>query len=318
MAEADPDSGAAGSRASRFAGAGDDAWSLERAVDALAASARAAGRPGWIWVAGIAYPTVGIGIALGVLNSRVAVGTSDLSGAMGEEAAGMILFLPLALLVFRLQVGLARIAPQAIWERLSETFGRPKLRQAWRAGSGLTWASGGMWLMLQVMQGLVLALVAVPVVQLSQGAMENLGDGLGAVIWVVVVMPLALVLALYSVLLSILHQLALQSLAHNRRGVSSALLHAWRLAKHDPWGTARTVGVDLMLDLSIWVLNAIVLTVGALVPVVGGLAGVVSLVLFGFAGVTRAGYWARAYRALGGLSPDDGIPGLPDVGEPLA
>ena len=30
----------------------------------------------------------------------------------------------------------------------------------------------------------------------------------------------------------------------------------------------------------------------------------------GFVGVTRALYWARAYRALGGLSPADGVPGL--------
>ncbi len=37
-------------------------------------------------------------------------------------------------------------------------------------------------------------------------------------------------------------------------------------------------------------------------------------ILLGFAGVTRAGYWAQAYRALGGLSPDDGVPGLvPDA-----
>jgi hypothetical protein len=26
--------------------------------------------------------------------------------------------------------------------------------------------------------------------------------------------------------------------------------------------------------------------------------------------VTRACYWARAYRALGGLSPEDRVPGL--------
>ena len=317
MAEAEPETVVGESRASRFAGAADTAWPLARAVDALAASARAAGRPGWIWLAGIGYPTVGIGIALGVFNSRMAIGSSDLSGAFAKDAAGLLLLFPLALFVFRLQVGLARIAPPGIWERLSQTFGRPKLRQAWRAGSGLTWASGGMWLMLQLMQGIVLALVAVPLVHVSREAMENLGDGWGALVWVVAVMPLALMLTLYSVLLSILHQLALQSLAHNRRGVSSALLHAWRLAKHDPWSTARTVSVDLMLDLSIWVLNAIVLTAGALLPVVGGLAGIVSLILLGFAGVTRAGYWARAYRALGGLSPDDGVPGLMESGTPL-
>jgi hypothetical protein len=32
--------------------------------------------------------------------------------------------------------------------------------------------------------------------------------------------------------------------------------------------------------------------------------------ILGFAGVTRAAYWARMYRELGGLSPEDGVPGL--------
>jgi hypothetical protein len=37
---------------------------------------------------------------------------------------------------------------------------------------------------------------------------------------------------------------------------------------------------------------------------------VIVLALYGFAGVTRAGYWARTYRALGGLSHADRVPGL--------
>jgi hypothetical protein len=40
------------------------------------------------------------------------------------------------------------------------------------------------------------------------------------------------------------------------------------------------------------------------------LASIVIFLLYGFAGVTRAGFWARAYRALGGLSSADQVPGL--------
>ena len=40
--------------------------------------------------------------------------------------------------------------------------------------------------------------------------------------------------------------------------------------------------------------------------ITGGLV----LAIYGFAGVVRAGFWARAYRALGGLSAADHVPGL--------
>jgi hypothetical protein len=52
--------------------------------------------------------------------------------------------------------------------------------------------------------------------------------------------------------------------------------------------------------------------IGSLIPA-DWLDWVVGITLTGFAGVTRAAYWARAYRALGGLSPDDGVPGLPQA-----
>ena len=43
---------------SRLIGDPGERWSLQRAVDALAESARCAGRPGWIWVAGLFYPSL--------------------------------------------------------------------------------------------------------------------------------------------------------------------------------------------------------------------------------------------------------------------
>jgi hypothetical protein len=38
--------------------------------------------------------------------------------------------------------------------------------------------------------------------------------------------------------------------------------------------------------------------------------------LTAIAGVARALYWARVYRALGGLTPEDGVPGLPQLEAP--
>ena len=47
---------------SRFSGDPHGRWSLNQAVDSLAESARMAGRPGLIWVAGMVYPTVSLGL----------------------------------------------------------------------------------------------------------------------------------------------------------------------------------------------------------------------------------------------------------------
>ena len=107
--------------------------------------------------------------------------------------------------------------------------------------------------------------------------------------------------------LMVVNQLALHSLAHNRRGVASALTHAWRLVRTSPLGALRATLVDLVLFVSVVVVDAVF---------VRNFAGdsplslALELALFGFAGVTRAGYWARTYRALGGLSSSDNVPGL--------
>jgi len=110
------------------------------------------------------------------------------------------------------------------------------------------------------------------------------------------------VLAIYALLLSVLYQLGLQSLAQNRRGVASAVRHAWRIARHDPWATFRAVVVDFLLYVTTTMI-AIVL----FATVIGAPFG---LGMLGFAGTTRACYWARTYRVLGGLSAEDRIPGL--------
>jgi hypothetical protein len=291
-------------------------------VDALASAARCAGRPGGIWIAGLGYPTIGLGIAAGVLGSAATFGDTpqlfqaglpSIARGMGRAISGLpqgALFLPLLFVVFRLQVGLARIAPPSIWNRLSETFGKPRLRQAWRAGKGLTWGSCGMWFMLTLMMAGVIGVLFAPIVLLIQALADSSNPELADLAWVLLLLPGLLILTLYGVLLSVLHQLALQSLTHNRRGVSSALVHAWRLAKNDPWSTARTVAVDVTLDITVWLISIVLALVSQVVPAGNVLFMLATLMLVGFTGVTRAGYWARAYRALGGLSPDDRVPGL--------
>ncbi len=301
---------------SSFAGDPAQAWSLRRAVDALAHAARDAGRPSSLWLAGLLYPSIGLGLLAGLANLLV-----DGNAALGLVAAGdreslfqtvgytlggafgLVLMTPLLFFVFRLQAGLARIAPPAVWAEISRISGPPRLRHAWRAGRGLTAAAGGLNVLLIVTMGAVLALVCLPIVFLWEGLYNNIGKEFGAMIWLGVLLPGLAFLSIYAVLLSILQLLALQSLASNKRGVASALTHAWRLAKHDPWSTGRTVAVGLMLDLAISVLSVGLSLLGDILPVGETLVvGLATMALLGFAGVTRAGYWARAYQALGGWS----------------
>jgi hypothetical protein len=107
--------------------------------------------------------------------------------------------------------------------------------------------------------------------------------------------------------MAVLTQLALHSLAHNKRGIGSALLHGWRIMRHDVPATVRAVLVDVLLTVAILLVTTMV---GSVIPL-DAVDWMLSITLAGFAGVARAAYWARAYRALGGLSPDDGVPGLP-------
>ena len=73
----------------------------------------------------------------------------------------------------------------------------------------------------------------------------------------------------------------------------------------------RSACLASLLFLTILLLWRLVAGVVEVLPKIGKTLDATAWVLLtGFAGVARAGYWARAYRALGGLSPDDGVPGL--------
>jgi hypothetical protein len=152
---------------------------------------------------------------------------------------------------------------------------------------------------------------SLPVSALARTIEDPSDDLQSAALMGALLVPIVLVLAGYAIVLSVLNQFALHSLAHNRRGVYSALLHGWRIMRNDGWATTRALLVDLILLTTIFLGWTAVFGIGGTFGKPGHkLALAVNLVLTGFAGVARAGYWARAYRALGGLAPDDGVPGL--------
>jgi len=310
--------------------------SLARAVDALADAARRAGRPSGLWLAGILYP--GLNLNFDLVRGVLAL-VEEFSGIEFPWAGGMggfvtlfapripglnlgtrgsqdlepvLVLLPLILMACRLIVGLARVsdpmyaAPEGTTERLEgssvQTPRPPRLKRLWQEGKGLAVNAFGLWCMLLFMLfGAMLVLIA-PMVALLKlvnlARFSALSAGL--------LLPLLLLVLAYSAVLMVLNQLALHSMAHNRRGVASALTHAWRLVRTSPLGTLRATAVDFVLFLSVLAADVILSSTfpasGAGFVIVGG--------LYGFAGVTRAGYWARTYRALGGLSHADRVPGL--------
>lgn len=310
---------------STLIGEESERWSLSRAIDALAESARQAGHPGLVWIAGLVYPSLTLGLDLGwdsilTLSVRRFTVSAQGSEALHEALRTLPGVVALALLgvpclgfvlipLFRLSVGLARIGPAKAWELARGPHRTPTLRAVWAAGKGLTMSAFGLWFQLALMIGGAMFIGAVPMWALAT-AIEEEGGG-STVLLGALLSPILLVLMAYVLALSVLNQFALHSLAHNRRGVYSALVHGWRIMRNDGWATVRAVAVDVLLFGTIVLGWKLFTGVSDGIPWAGAtLAATLKLLLTGFAGVARAGYWARAYRALGGLSPDDGVPGL--------
>jgi hypothetical protein len=317
-----------------------DRWPLREAVDDLVDSARHAGVPGLVWIAGAFYPSLNLNVDLarGILGFVEELSGIEIPGEyrlgtllgaalpfrldIDDSGAWLLVSLvvsPLAFIVYRAIAGLARVSDPQLWAAagredagsssepglVAELRGRrsARLRTVWRAGAGLGVVALGLWLVLlflllgalTVLMGPLLALVKV--LQLSE--FDVLFAGL--------LLPVLLLVLLYAVVLMVLNQLALHSLAHNRRGMASALTHAWRLVRASPLIAARATLLELVLFGSVLVLGSVVRTAfGLAAP----LASIGVFLLLGFAGVTRAGFWARTYRALGGLSSADRVPGL--------
>jgi hypothetical protein len=242
---------------STLIGAESERWSLPRAIDALGESARQAGHPGFVWLAGFFYPTLTLGLDLGwdgPLTYSFHTVLTEMS-EKGEEARGVwkvlqnlpigalaffvlapcvgILFIP----CFRLVAGLTRVGPARAWETARAERTTPSLSAVWSAGRGLTLPTFGLWLQLALMFGGALLLGSLPASALASAVEDPLGSPKTAVLMGAMIIPILVVLMGYALALSVLNQLALHSLAHNRRGVYSALLHGWRIMRNDPWAT---------------------------------------------------------------------------------
>ena len=291
-------------------GAQDDRWSLARAIDALGASARQVGAPGAIWLAGLVYPTLSLGFAnLFELGLRY----DETGGHLQARLLGEFsrpedywALIPIALVLpvlMRFVSGLARISTPQVWVELTRTRRAPRLRDAWAAGRGHAFAALALWIQLVLMVAVAAVALLVPPFFFLRGT----GLEETSIPFLLLLGPFVGVWLIYGLLVSVIYQLALHSLAQNHRGVASALIHGWRIARHDPWATARAVLVDFLLYVTMMFLTfalSMILLITCIGPVL------VWLLLPGFTGLARAAYWARAYRALGGLSPDDRVPGL--------
>jgi len=323
-------------RVSLLLGSPNERLTLARAVDALADAARRAGRPSVLWLIGIAYPSLNLNLDLvqGVLALAEQFSGIELpwAGEMGgfvrlfaptlpalasdvhgsDDIGPVLALLPLVLFLCRPIVGLAKVSDPLYVESSVELVAAESsgvqaakdvhLKRVLAEGKGLALMAFGLWgMLLLLLFGAMLVLIG-PVVAFLKlfdlARFSPLSAGL--------ILPALLLVLAYAAVLMVLNQLALHSLAHNRRGVASALTHAWRLVRASPLGALRATLVDLVLFLSVAVVAGISAAFfGETFP-----GTIVFLALSGFAGVTRAGYWARTYRALGGLSSADKVPGL--------
>lgn len=299
---------------SSLIGHAGERWPLARAIDALSDAARQSGRPGLVWLVGLFYPSAGVGLSilLGFSFGEEAGGFGDVGHSVAATIlAALASFACLSLFVlplFRLVAGLARVSPPEIWREAREGRRVPRLRALWRGGAGMTASVFALWCFLVVAVGVTSLALLWPIEAATRpflSGFEAQGPG-SFVVAALLVGPLVAIGATYVLALFALVQLALHSLAHNRRGIGSALLHAWRILRHDVAASVRAIVVDVLLTVAIVCVSTLV---GGLLPG-DWMDWIVGTLLLGFAGVTRAAYWARAYRALGGLSPDDGVPGL--------
>ena len=319
---------------STLIGSPDERLPLSRVVDALIAAGRQGGRPSSLWVAGFLYPSliVSYGTFVPILASVqeltglavlpedseldlhvfgvVQIDTWALNAISSPQMAlSLPFFVLLWLFLLRLISGLAWTSDPETWEAARGTRKAPRLRHAWRAGRGITISALGLFLLMAFLRAAALFVVLAPLV----GAAKMVGEE--GVIWITVlavIAPVTVLLVAYSMVLEVLTQLGLHSLARNRRGTGSAINHAWRLVRNDPWSTIRATVVDLMLQL---VVGAIVFLLNLFGCCLAGLGFVIAIALNACIGVVRAGFWARMYRGLGGLSPADGVPGLEDAEE---
>lgn len=279
---------------STWIGTPDDRLSLRSAQALLADAARQAARPSWIWIVGLFFPSVLVVPAVGF--RAVQSGASDSLAALMWLSFVPILLPPLV----RMVVGLARLAEPRRWNEAVASRGAARLSDLWAQGLGITASTLGLWLCVLLLDLSILGLGLFVFWALGGDEHDWRAYLIGG--------PFLLFCCAYATVVSVLFQLSLQSLAQNQRGVVSALQHGWRLARNDGWATFRAALLDFGLSA----------VLGSLAALVGfepfwcfsSVTSILYACLSGIVGVARALYWARIYRVLGGLAPEDGVPGL--------
>lgn len=316
---------------SKLLGSPGDRLPLAGAVDLIAASARQGGRPSSIWLAGLFYPglQVSLAVVFGIVESvelatGLATGVSErlfrlenvlplpslLTPNADQGTLWRILLLSLlpflVFLSFRLMAGLAWLAAPETWERERRGAAAPGLLETWNAGKGLTLSALGLWVAMRILNlGAYAFFLGPPIAMLHVLEIEESGFLL-----TLGLLPFGLLAAAYAVMLEVLTQFALHSLVQNRRGVGSAVLHGWRLMRREPLSVMRATLVDMALQMVVFLGLLAVSPLEEFGCCFLGLGALIALLLRGCLGALRAGYWARIYRLLGGMSRDDGVPGL--------
>ncbi|HIF41688.1 MAG TPA: hypothetical protein EYQ74_11390 [Planctomycetes bacterium] len=316
---------------------------LRSALQAMLNCIQRVSRPRWFLLSGLAYQSVVLGGTFGVIVFAPVMDLAlpGLGRAILEKMGGPlqavpvvdslfdqvlemgsvsgVLFVPFALVLFRLAAGLGALSSQDHWDEARGNRPMPTLRAAWKAGRGFSRAGLGMWLLFPLMMFTATVLFVGPI-HLFMGSTDLSGlRFLGTL----TAGGLIVLLMAYSFLLSILFQLSLQSLVRNRRGVGSAIQHAWRLVKAGPRRVIRAAAVDMAL-----LLTTIILHVALLFALPGSAASFAGLsdqgsnpvvlqepsswinlpvylalaILYGVMGCARSGFWTRAYFTLGGIS----------------
>ena len=283
-------------------------------ADSLRSAGLRSGRPGTLWLAGFAYHFLSFGWTFGLILALPFLGSMGFS--FGEQVAlqwgsngllltvssnsglGIVLLAPIALAMARAASGMARLAPKDRWDHAYPTQQGPRLRHAWREGKGGAFAATLLWLQVWLMMGLLASILILPLwTVLASFNLHHWSNITAAFMGAAVAITMV-----YGFLLSILFQLALHSLVRNRRGVGSALLHAWRLVRNDPQAAIRATAMDAVLQLVSNALSSAVYFLNANLHPVHLVTILAYTMISGCLGCVRCLYWSQVYEELGGLT----------------
>lgn len=243
---------------------------------------------GLAWVFGALAGLVALSLVFddaGLLSSAIAP-----AFAVPRADEALVLFaccVPVVGIATRLAAGLAWLASPN-----GRDHGRPTVVASWRAGRATHVSTVGTWLQVFGMMASATIVLLGPLVALTALLGQGTLGPLGAIL-----SGLALTFALvYGAELGALQALAQASLVRHKRGVGSALLHAWRLMRSDTETTRKIATVEFIARIAV---IAAAIAMGRVAGVAAGLAQFA--VLGTLIGGIRCHSWALAYPKVGGL-----------------